>query len=127
MLIDVCAASGSGSGSGPPLQCEQTFQIERDEADINIVPGVINCFSCALNTSGDIAWQVELNGNLVSVSLSPDAEVDGKFLIIEMPDDYVSPGPSGGRNITCTSLIDGQTFEARLASIVGEYVIEILS
>ena len=105
------------------MQCEQTFQIERDQININIVPGVVNCFSCALNASGDVDWLVEMNGNLVPASSLPDAEVDGKFLVIEMPDNCVPPGLSGGRNISCTSLVDGQTFEARLVSIMGEYSI----
>ena len=119
ILIIVCAGScsGSGSGSGPPAQCVQTFRIEQDQIEQYIVPGVVNCFSCALDTMGSVSWQVELDGDLVPVSLSPDAVADGNCLIVEMPDNYVLPGPSGRRNITCTSLVDGQTFEARLASL----------
>ena len=119
MLIFLCAGScsGSGSGSGQPPQCVETFRIEQDRIDLFIVPGVVNCFSCALDTGGDVAWQVELDGVLVPVSLSPDALADGNCLIIEMPDNYVLPGLSGRRNITCTSLVDGRTFEARLASL----------
>ena len=105
------------------MQCEQIFEIEQDQTDINIVPGVVNCLICALNTTGDVAWRIELNGVLVPVTSSPDAEVNGKFLVIEMPDDYVSPGSSGKRNITCTSLVNGQTLKARLALIMGEFSI----
>ena len=89
----------------------------QDGTDIDVTPGVVNCFSCALDSMSGIAWQVEMNGRLVPALSSPDAVVDGNFLIIEMPDDYVSLGPSGGRNITCTSLFDGQSFEARLTSM----------
>jgi hypothetical protein len=96
----------------------------QDETDINIVPGVVNCFSCALVTEGDVVWQVELNGILVPASSSPDAVADNNFLVIEMPDDYVLSGPSGRQNISCTSLVDGQTIEARLASM-GERVASI--
>ena len=37
------------------------------------MPGVINCFSCALDTNGSIAWQVMVNGDLAPLSSSPDA------------------------------------------------------
>lgn len=89
----------------------------QDGTDIDVIPGVVNCFICALDSMGGIAWQVEMDGRLVPVSSSLDAVADGNFLIIEMPDDYVPLGPSGGRSISCTSLFDGQTFEARLASM----------
>ena len=111
------AFTGSGSGDIPPSQCVQTVTIMQDGSDIDIMPGVVNCFNCALDSMSGIAWEVEINGRLVPASLSPDAVADGNFLIIEMPDDYVSTGPSGGRNITCTSLFDGQSFEARLTSM----------
>ena len=107
----------------PPSQCVQTFQIEQDLIDINIMPGVVTCFSCALDSAGpgDVTWLVEVDGNLVPVSLSTGAVANGNFLIIEMPDDFFPPGLSGRRNISCTSLVNGQTFEARLVS-TGEQV-----
>ena len=80
------------------------------------MPGVVNCFSCALDTMGNVNWQVDLDGDLVPVSLSPDAVTDGNFLVIAMPENYVLPGTSGRRNIVCTSLANGQIFDARLAS-----------
>ena len=105
----------AGSCQSPPSQCVQTFQIERDRMDINVMPGVVNCFSCALDTTGDIAWLVEMDGDLVLAAESPDAVTDGNFLVIAMPDSYVLPGPSGRRNIACASLVNEQTFEARLS------------
>lgn len=104
----------------PPSQCVQTFLIERDMMDISIMPGVVNCFSCALDTPGPVAWLVEMDGELVQTSLSPDAvtvtKLNGSFLVIAMPDNYVLPGPSGRRIIACISEIDEQSFEARLIS-----------
>ena len=79
------------------------------------MPGVVNCFSCALDTTGgSISWQVELDGDLVPVSSSPDAVVNDNLLIIAMPDDYVQPGTSGRRDIGCSA--NGRSLEARLAS-----------
>jgi hypothetical protein len=98
----------------------------QEETDIDIVPGVVNCFICALVTNGDVIWQVELDGVLVPVSLSPDAVAIGNFLVIQMPDDYVPSGPSGRRNISCISLVDGQTIEARIVSM-GERVANIVN
>ena len=65
---------------------------------------------------GDVAWQVELDGDPIPASSSPDVVVNGNFLVIAMPDDYVQPGTSGRKDIVCYSLINGQTLEARLAS-----------
>ena len=79
------------------------------------MPGVVNCFNCTLDTTGgSVSWQVELNGDLVPVSSSPDAVVNGNFLVIAMPDNYVQPGTSGRRDIHCSA--DSQNLEARLAS-----------
>ena len=78
------------------------------------MPGVVNCFSCALDTGGSVSWQVELNGDLVPVSSSPDTVVDGNCLVIAMPDNYVQPGTAGRRDILCSA--NGQSLEARLAS-----------
>ena len=79
------------------------------------MPGVVNCFSCALDTAGgNVAWQVELHSDLVPASLSPDVVINGNFLVIAMPDDYVQPGTSGRRDILCSA--NSQNLEARLAS-----------
>lgn len=82
--------------------------------------GVVNCFSCALDTMGDIEWLVEMEGELVPATLSPDAVADGNFLVIAMPDSYVLPGPSGTRNISCYDL-DERILQARLIS--GMYTV----
>ena len=94
----------------------QTFRIEQDRIDIYITPGVVNCLSCALDTVGSVNWQVELNGDLVSVSSSPDAVTDGNFLVIATPDNYVQPGTSGRLDIVCSAATNGQNIEARLTS-----------
>ena len=81
------------------------------------MPGVVNCFSCALDTMGNVNWQVDLDGDLVVVTLSPDAVAVGNFLVIAMPDNYVQPGTSGRRNIACSlAFNDTVRLEARLAS-----------
>ena len=79
------------------------------------MPGVVNCFSCALDTAGgSINWQVEVDGGLVPVSSLSDIVVNGNFLVIAMPDDYVQPGTAGRRDILCSA--NSQNLEARLAS-----------
>ena len=93
-----------------------TFQIERDRTEIYIMPGVVNCFSCTLDIMGSVAWQVDRDFEFVPVSVSPDAEADGNFLVIAMPDNYVLPGTSGRQTIACISLVNLQTLEARLSS-----------
>ena len=98
----------------PPAQCVQTFRIEQDRVDLYIAPGVVNCFSCALDPNGRVSWKVQLENELVPVSSSPDAVVIGNFLVITMPDDYVQPGTAGRRDISCT--VNDQHLEARLAS-----------
>ena len=108
-------------GSDPSTQahCVRTFWIEYDRMDVYIMPEVANCFSCALDTMGNVSWQLQVNmpdGEHVPVSLSPDAVTVGNFLVIAMPDDYVLPGTSGRRTIVCTSLVNQQTLEARLGS-----------
>ena len=106
--------------STPPLQCVQNFRIDRNRIDLYIMPGVVNCFNCTLDTAGgSVSWKVELDGDLVPVSTSPDAVVNGNFLIIAMPDDYVQPGTSGRRDISCT--VNDQHLEARLASQSKHY------
>ena len=85
--------------------------------DIYITPGVVNCISCALDTMGSVTWQVDLDGDLVVVMLSPDTIANGNFLVIAMPDNYVQPGTSGRRNIICSlASNEALTYEARLAS-----------
>ena len=79
------------------------------------MPGVVNCFSCALDTTGgSVSWQVELDGDPVPASSLPDIVVNGNFLVIAMPDNYVQPGTAGRRDIHCSA--NGQSVEARLAS-----------
>ena len=85
--------------------------------DIYITPGVVNCFSCALDSMGSVIWQVEIDGDLVLPSVSEGtAATEGNFLIIAMPDNYVQPGTGGRQDIVCTSAVSGQNLEARLAS-----------
>jgi hypothetical protein len=50
--------------------------------DLYITPGLVNCFSCALDAGGSVNWQVELDGDLVPASTSPDVAVDGNFLLL---------------------------------------------
>ena len=80
------------------------------------MPGVVNCFNCTLNTAGgSVSWQIELDGDPVPVSLSPDAVVNhDNLLVIAMPDDYVQPGTAGRRDIHCSAI--NESLEARLAS-----------
>ena len=80
------------------------------------MPGVVNCFSCALDTNGSVAWEVDRDGDLVPVSLSPAAVAIDNFLVITMPKMYVLPGTSGRRSILCTSVDNSQNLEGRLAS-----------
>ena len=104
-----------------------TFRIEQDRIDIYITPGIVNCFSCALDSMGGVNWQVELDGDLVPASLSPDAATDGNLLVIAMPDNYIQPGTGGRRDIVCTSAVNNaQNLEARLAS-PGEFVYSYLA
>ena len=107
----------TGFAQTPPSQCVETRRIESDRMDLYITPGVVNCFSCALDTTGNVNWQVDLDGDLVVVTLSPDAVAVGNFLVIAMPDNYVQPGTSGRQNIVCSlANNDAVRLEARLAS-----------
>ena len=90
----------------------QTFLITQDD-EIYIEPGVVNCFSCALE---NVAWLVEEGGDLVPPSVSPNAEAIGSFLVIAMPDNYVTPGTAGRQEIVCVTDVQGQNYEVRLAS-----------
>ena len=104
--------------AGPePVQCAQISRIEQDRTDIFIVPGVVNCFSCALDTMGNVAWEVELDGDLVPAPLAFGiVEVVDNFLVIAMPESYILPGTSGRRDIVCIRVLGTQSLEARLAS-----------
>ena len=114
----ICASSVFvGSGQGQPSQCVQTFRIKQDRMDLYIMPGVVNCFSCALDTMGNVNWQVSMDDDLVVVTLSPDAVAVGNFLVIAMIDNYVQPGTSGRQNVVCSlANNESQRLEARLAS-----------
>ena len=93
------------------------LRVEYNRINLYITPGVVNCFSCALDNKNNVTWQVSLpDGEPIPVSSSPDAVTDGNFLVILMPEMYVLPGTSGRRLIVCTSLSGGQILEARLAS-----------
>ena len=103
--------------SGQPANCIQNFRITENLTDIIIIPGIVNCFSCELDSSSNVTWQVSSGGHLVPASLSPDVEAIGEFLIITMPESYVQPGTSGEQTIVCTSLNEvGQDLVARLLS-----------
>ena len=108
-ILPICA----GLSQTPPAQCVRTHTISNED-DIYIMPGVVNCFLC--NLPGTISWRVEENRDLVSPSQSPNAEAVGNFLVIASPDNYVTPGTAGRRDIVCTSQADGQNYEVRLAS-----------
>ena len=62
-------------------------------------------------------------GNPISVTsasplvfgLTTVVEVEGNYLVLPSPGDYVLPGNSGRRNIICTDSI-GDTYEARLSN-----------
>ena len=83
------------------------------------MPGVVSCFSCALDANGmsQVVWEIEVDGNLVPVSLSTsNVTIVGNFLVIWTPDSYVLPGTAGRQTIACVHNINGQQLEARLAS-----------
>ena len=108
-----------GSGQTPPENCVHTFRIEKNHADITIIPGVINCFSCALDTMSNVLW---VNSSRIPL-MSEAVQTNGNFLVIEMPDNYVQPGPSGMRHIACLSIVFGQTLNATLASPGNQSII----
>ena len=102
-----------------PAQCVNNLRIVIDREDLYIMPGVVNCISCALDSMGDVAWQIEVDGDPVPATTPTAAQfvtVMNNYLIIAMPEEYVLPGTSGRQDIVCTSLINGNTLEARLAS-----------
>ena len=79
------------------------------------MPGVVNCISC--NIMGDIAWQIEVDGDLIlSIAAAQFVSTMNNYLIIAMPEDYVEPGTSGRRDILCSAPTGTPSLEARLAS-----------
>lgn len=119
------------SGQTPPAQCAENLRIVQDHADLYITPRAVNCFSCALDTLGDVSWQIAtLDGRFWPPSPGDSGRFNdtssgrsvrslteqGNFLVLEMPDDYILPGMFGRRTIQCTSDVNGQTLQARLAS-----------
>ena len=107
-----------GSCQSPPEQCAQTFRIEEDREEIFIIPGVVNCFSCALDSNGSVIWKITVT---VNDGPAPFAATDRNFLVIEMPENYIQPGLSGRRSILCISFDNGQILEARLSSPGNNY------
>ena len=93
------------------------LRIEINRQDLYIMPGVVNCISC--NIMGDIAWQIEVDGDLVPATTSLAAQfvsTMNNYLIIAMPEDYVLPGTSGRQDIFCSALAGTPSLDARLAS-----------
>ncbi len=115
---------------GQSTQCERIFQIDSEQnVDIVIVPGVVNCFSCALDR---VIWLVELdNGDIVQPDSesSPDTvAVNGTRLVLAMPENYVQPGTAGRKYIECVSQLNNSNIEVRLASpSKGRWLVIILS
>ena len=81
------------------------------------MPGVVNCISC--NIMGDIAWQIEVDGDLIPATISIATyfvSTMNNYLIIAMPEDYVLPGTLGRQDIFCSTPVGTPSLEARLAS-----------
>ena len=106
--------------SQAPARCARTTTLSAPFTDIVVELGEVNCFTCSLVTS----WTANNDaGNPISVtSASPlligeviVVEVEGNYLILPSPGQYVPPGNSGRRNIICTDNI-GDTYEARLSN-----------
>lgn len=90
----------------PPENCGRVFPIGISGLDLLITPGVLNCFVCPFRF---VSWQIEMGEANTSES--------GTYLLLDMPESYVQPGPSGRRNITCISISPpGMQFQARLVS-----------
>ena len=109
------------AGSTQSSQCEEVYHIEEDRSRFIIVPGVKNCFGCALQSVGTVSWLVSINGDLVPASTVSFVETEANYLVLPMPTDYVEPGNAGRRDIICTS--GNQQLEAGLIS-PGNSVIE---
>ena len=106
------------AGLAQPERCVQNFRIDTDHADLIIVPGVINCFSCALDNASNpatIFWEVSLDSEFVPATSVPFIDIEGNFLILPTPESYVEPGTAGRRDLVCTDS-NGQELEARLVS-----------
>ena len=102
-----------------PAQCVNNLRIVTDREDLYIMPGVVNCISCDLDSMGNVAWQIEVNRDLIPTTSPAAAEfatTENNYLILATPEGYVLPGTSGRKIIVCTSLVNAQTLEARLAS-----------
>ena len=103
-----------------PARCARTTTLSAPFTDIVIELGEVNCFTC----SQVLSWTATNDmGNPVSVtSASPllisgvtVVEIEGNYLILPSPGQYVLPGNSGRRNIICSDII-GDTYEARLSN-----------
>ena len=59
-------------------------------------------------------WQVTPPGSFIPTDVGPAtagfAEVDGNFLIIPNPEDYVGPGFIGQRRIVCSQQLSSSLF-----------------
>ena len=100
-----------------PAQCVHNLRIETGREDLYIMPGVVNCISC--NIMGDIAWQIEVDGDLIPATISIATyfvSTMNNYLIIAMPEDYVLPGTLGRQDIFCSTPVGTPSLEARLAS-----------
>ena len=114
-----------------PARCLQTFRIENgSRPNYVIVPGVANCFSCALDAVGaTVSWSVA-DGSVIrqlqtgspfiltianqSITI---AEVEENYLILPAPEVYVLPGLVGRQDIFCSLATgSGEQYEARLIS-----------
>ena len=101
----------------PPAQCVHNLRIETDRQDLYIMPGEVNCICC--NIVGDIAWQIDVDGDLIPATTSAAAQfvsTMNNYLIIAMPEDYVLPGTLGRKDILCSAPVGSPSLEARLAS-----------
>ena len=102
------------TGSAQPADCGATFRVLATTFQFVIVPGVRNCFSCDRDTVGSVLWQVTLPGSFIRTDVGPAtagfAEVDGNFLILPTPEDYVGPGFNGQRIIVCNGQLASSLF-----------------
>ena len=118
ILLSVTVA-GSEPVHGRPERCVEDFRIEGSyRSDLIIIPGVTNCFSCALDSASNdtiLFWYVSVDHQLLPASSVPHIETEGNFLILPTPESYVEPGTAGRKDIVCTDS-NGQELEARLVS-----------
>ena len=106
--------------SQAPARCATTTTLSGSFTDIIVELGEVNCFTCSLV----ISWTANNDmGNPISVtSASPlvigvttVVEVEGNYLVLPSPGDYVLPGSGGRKNIICSDN-SGNTYEARLSN-----------